>query len=74
MKRLNHLLNIILGACIGVFIGRSLFRWWDYSAHPSLYAMQSAPWYTSILLHGAVTAAVALAILLIKLVLQKKTK
>lgn len=74
MKRLNHLLNIILGASIGVFIGRSLFRWWDYSAHPSLYAMQSAPWYTSILLHGAVTAAVALAILLIKLVLQKKTK
>lgn len=74
MKRLNHLLNIILGASIGVFIGRSLFRWWDYSTHPSLYAMQSAPWYTSILLHGAVTAAVAFAILLIKLVLQKKTK
>ena len=74
MKRLNHLLNIILGASIGVFIGRSLFRWWDYSTHPSLYAMQSAPWYTSILMHGAVTAAIVILITLVKLIVRRHKK
>ena len=46
MKKLNHALNIIIGAFVGLFIGYAIYVVWDYNAHPQLYAAQSAPWYT----------------------------
>ena len=74
LKKLNRLLNIITGAFVGVFIGHGLYVYWDFKAHPDLYAMQSAPWYTSILLYGAVTAAILLAALVVKLIIRQKAK
>ena len=74
LKKLNRLLNTITGAFVGVFIGHGLYVFWDFKAHPDLYAMQSAPWYTSILLYGAVTAAILLAALVIKLIIRQKAK
>lgn len=56
MKKLDHILNIIIGAFVGVFLGHGLWRYWDYHKYPDLYAMQSAPWYTSILVYGVFTA------------------
>ena len=47
---------------------------WDYKAHPGLYAMRSAPWYTSILLYGLVTAAVLAAAVIAKLIIRRKLK
>ncbi len=74
LKKLNRLLNTITGAFVGVFIGHGLYVFWDFKAHPDLYAMQSAPWYTSILLYGAMTAAILLAALVIKLIIRQKAK
>lgn len=74
LKKLNRLLNTIMGAFVGVFIGHGLYVYWDFKAHPDLYAMQSAPWYTSILLYGAVTAAILLAALVVKLIIRQKAK
>ena len=74
LKKLNRLLNTITGAFVGVFIGHGLYVYWDFKAHPDLYAMQSAPWYTSILLYGAVTAAILLAALVVKLIIRQKAK
>ena len=74
LKKLNRLLNTITGAFVGVFIGHGLYVFWDFKAHPDLYAMQSAPWYTSILLYGAVTAAILLAALVVKLIIRQKAK
>lgn len=74
LKKLNYILNIVMGGFIGVFIGRGLFVIWDYKTHPGLYAMQSAPWYTSIVHYGIFTL-VALAILLvIRAILRRKIK
>lgn len=74
LKKLNRLLNTITGAFVGVFIGHGLYVFWDFKAHPDLYAMQSAPWYTSILLYGAMTAAILLAALVVKLIIRQKAK
>ena len=74
MKMLNHILNIIIGAFLGVFIGNGIYVFWDFKVHPDLYAMQSAPWYTSILLYGIVTAVVLVIAIIIKLIIRQKLK
>ena len=57
-NKLNSILNIIMGSVVGVFIGYSVYSVWDYKTHPGLYAMQSAPWYTTLLIYGGYAAAV----------------
>ena len=74
MNKLNSLLNIIMGAFIGVFIGRAIFIILDYKTHPELYAMQSAPWYTSILQYAIFTVILLLICLVIKALSKRKVK
>ena len=52
MKKLNHFLNIMIGAFVGLFIGYAIYVVWDYNAHPQLYAAQSVYWYTVLLANG----------------------
>lgn len=68
-KRINRILNGIIEGFVGFFAGYSLYAFYHYKSHPDLYAMQSAPWYTGILLYGAVTAAIVAAALIVKLIL-----
>ena len=56
LKKINQILNIAIGAFIGVFIGHAIYQTIDYITHPSLYQFQSAPWYTSIQLQAVFTA------------------
>ncbi len=74
MKKINAILNVVIGAFVGVFIGRSIYVYWDFKTHPDLYAAQSAPWYTSILVSGAFTVIVVLLAFIIKLVIRKYMK
>lgn len=74
MKKLNHILNIIIGAFLGVFIGHGIYIVWDFKSNPELYAMQSAPWYTSILVHGVFTLVVLLVCIVIKSLIKYKQK
>lgn len=67
MKKFNKMLNIIMGAYTGAYLGRGLFIVWNYKPHPEVYAAQSAPWYTAIWVEGLMTLAVLLVCLLIKL-------
>lgn len=59
---------------MGVFAGHTIYIWSSYKAYPDLYAMQSAPWYTGILLHGLFTTAVLAASMIIKLIIRNKLK
>lgn len=61
ITRLNRLLNILMGSIGGVFIGHTLFICWHYQRYPGLYAMQSAPWYTAIVVYAWGTAALLAA-------------
>ncbi len=74
LEKLNWILNIVMGSFIGVWIGHGIYVLWDYKTHPDLYAVQSAPWYTSILLYGAVTAVILAAAIIIKQMIRKKSK
>lgn len=74
MKKLNHALNIIIGAFAGLFIGYAIYVVWDYNAHPQLYAAYSAPWYTGILLYGICALGVAVVCLVIKAVIRYKVQ
>ena len=62
VKRLYDILRIALGCFVGVYIGLSLYRYFDYQAHPDLYLVQSTPWYTRILVQGLFTVLIVLAL------------
>ena len=72
--KIQKLLKALTGVALGVFIGRSLWLWQDVSAHPELYEVHSAPWYTQLLVEGAVTAGVILAGGAVYWILEKKRK
>lgn len=74
MKKLNQLLNIVIGAFIGVFVGHSLCVMWNYKTRPDMYYLQSAPWYTSILVYGLFTIAVVVICMLIKVLINYSNK
>ncbi len=74
LKKLNSFLNIIIGSFIGVFIGRGIYVFWEYKTYPDLYAMQSAPWYTSIFVNGIVTLILLAAVVIAKLIIRRKIK
>lgn len=74
LKKLNYILNIVIGSFIGVFIGHGIYVFLDYKTHPDLYAMQPVPWYTSILVYGLFTIVVLIVSIIIKLIIWRKLK
>jgi len=52
----------VLWSFVGVFIGGSLYKWYDYKAHPDFYSMQSAPLYLSIEINAIITIVVGAVI------------
>lgn len=70
MKKVYDFLGILIGVNIGVFLGRVIYTFWEYKTFPGLYAMQSAPWYTSILVYGLFTVVSVAAMLLARWILR----
>ncbi len=73
-NKLNSILNILIGAAVGVFIGCGAYTFWDYKAHPGLYAMQSAPWYRGVLVYGIVAAVILVLGFVLKQIMRKSAK
>ena len=74
LKKLNSFFNIVIGSFIGVFIGFGIYKFWHFNTYPNLYAMQSAPWYTELLLDGALVAVVVVVCIILKLIIRKNSK
>ena len=72
LKRVNFILNSVIGLFMGVFIGHSIYRYYDYTNHPDLYEIQSAPWYASIQTYGLAVALIVFIAIIIKLLIKKK--
>lgn len=72
LRKLNCFLNIVIGSFIGVFIGFGIYKFWHFKTYPNLYAMQSAPWYTELLLDGALVAVVVVVCIILKLIIWRK--
>jgi uncharacterized membrane protein YgaE (UPF0421/DUF939 family) len=74
LKKYIRLLNTMIGSAIGVFIGHVAFHYFHYKTYPGFYQMQSAPWYTSSIIYGAVTIAIILILTIIKLFLIRNSE
>ena len=74
LRKLNCFLNIVIGSSIGVFIGFGIYKFWHFKTYPNLYAIQSAPWYTELLLDGALVAVVVVVCIILKLIIRKNSK
>ena len=74
LRKLNCFLNIVIGSFIGVFIGFGIYKFWHFKNYPNLYAMQSAPWYTELLLDGALVAVLVVVCIILKLIIWRKLK
>ena len=70
----KHRYWFINGSSIGVFIGFGIYKFWHFKTYPNLYAIQSAPWYTELLLDGALVAVVVVVCIILKLIIWKKSK
>lgn len=73
MKKMYNMLKLLIWCFIGVFIGSSIYQYYDYKTYPDLYIWQSAPWYTGIVIRGMFTTLVVV-ILLILLWFMRKYK
>ena len=66
VSTINQVLNVIVGSSIGVLIGHGLFVFIDFKKYPEMYAMQGAPWYSSILTYAVFTTVIVGVALIIK--------
>lgn len=76
MIKVKKILNAVMGVCLGYYAGHCIFVCWNHYKHPEIYAMQSAPWYTSLWVYGIAVLAVVVVCTLIKFALNhiEKTK
>ena len=72
LRKLNCFLNIVMGSFIGVFIGFEIYKFWHFKIYPNLYAMQSAPWYTELLLDGVLVTVFVIVCITLKLIILRK--
>ena len=72
LKKLDVILNYVVGSFIGVFIGSSIYKYFDYTENPDLYRAQSAPWYTGIQVNGLVVSLIISVVIVIKLLIKRK--
>ena len=70
MRKIKKILNAIMSVCLGYYMGHCIFVLWNHHRHPEYYAMQSAPWYTSLWVYGLMLLAVVLVCMIIKMILR----
>ncbi len=74
MKKFASLITALIYAFVGGFLGYGIFVAWNYKTHPEVYTAQSAPWYTSILLYGAVTLVLLAVCMIAKTLIKRRIK
>ena len=74
MKKLYQILRTAILCVVGVFAGTSIHQYIDYRQRPGMYALTSAPWYTSIQIDAIFTAAVVFLLLLAMQIVKRKMK
>lgn len=70
MKKANWLINIIMIAMAGFFVGYSGYECIFYLRHSSDYMLYSAPWYIGIILCGILVAVIEIILVIIKIIIR----
>ena len=71
-RQINRIVNIIIMVFVGGIIKYAVDSYWNYKQNPAVYEVQSAPWYTGLLLYGAVTLGVLVICAVVKIIIRKK--
>jgi len=71
-NKIHWVLNLTMGCFIGVFLGSGLYKYWHFRKYTDLYVVQSAPWYTGILINGLFTLVLLAVCMIVKVILIKK--
>ena len=74
LKKMNAILNIIIILLIGFFAGHGIYAFYHNRTPPDLYAKQTAPWNTGIIVYGIITILVLTAAFGMKLIIRRKLK
>lgn len=73
MKRfLQIAMRAVIIASIVVFIGSCIYQYTDYKQHPEIYMLNSAPWYTGLLIQGAFTLLIIIVCAVVLVVTGRK--
>ena len=70
MLKIKRILNAIMSVCLGYYVGHCIFVFWKHYRYPEIYAMQSAPWYTSLWVNGLMVLAIMLICTIAKIILK----
>ncbi len=62
MKGLRTIYIIFISLLLSGCAVSGVAKYIDFKQHPQAYAVQSAPWYTSVILSAVITAACILAL------------
>ncbi len=75
MKKLNAILNILMGSFFGVFIGDLIATYRNYRQFHEVYdAANSAPWYYGAFSGLILFVAIVILCVVIKLIIRGRTK
>ena len=73
MKRfLQIAMRAVIIASIVIFIGSCIYQYTDYKQHPEIYMLNSAPWYTGLLIQGAISLFIVLICIIVLVVIGRK--
>jgi hypothetical protein len=73
-RKINNLLNIIIGSSIGVFLGNVIYYLLDFKYNQIKYDMQSAPLWVFMLPSAIGGAAAILICIVMKLLIKRKMR
>ena len=74
MKKINHLLNIIIGVAIGSFIGLIGYDVWKLNVDPMFYHAQAMPFSFFIIVRGIFSGIIILICIIIKMIIKNNGK
>ena len=74
LRRISRLLNVVMGAMAGTFLGKIVFDYLHFKRNPGLYETFSAPWYTGAVLYGAVVLTALVILVIIKLLVGRELR
>ena len=73
MKRfIQIVIRAVIIASIVILIGSCIYQYTDYKQHPEIYMLNSAPWYTGLLIQGAFTLLIIIVCVVVLVVTGRK--
>lgn len=71
MKRFDHVLNLIIGASLTIWVMKALLDYVNYTRHLELFAANGWLWYDSVLLLGKGIIPIVAICFITKLAIRK---